>query len=332
MKRLFFLTTVITMFYGLLQAQQRDVQQVFFATSEEEMYKLYEQMIDSARISNRFLNPNPRSQHFALNDLKIIERKDTIIKIQQMCKWHPGNKFICERFYYAYISDCMPVAFYERFINYLEGVKKRENYYIRDYSTRPLSAIRHILIKQYESGKLDKEDRLKAWKLIELAAIKIINDQHNFYRVFKGDYYTIIDGEKYMTDNIRKALINAIENPYYPTEYLDFHLSMQDTSFVDDFPKIPDEIKKKKYRELDVNGREIEVLISFRHYEEEGKKHGLSPGQMYLKKISDDFSPEKGYLPINDIAKYAHDNQDKLLIKHLKKFKKKHPDYPLKYF
>jgi hypothetical protein len=57
----------------------------------------------------------------------------------------------------------------------------------------------------------------------------------------------------------------------------------------------------------------------------------LSTGQAYLKRKRDEFR-EQGYLPINYIEEYAYKKQDKLLIKHLKEFKKKHPDYPLRYF
>jgi hypothetical protein len=74
-------------------------------------------------------------------------------------------------------------------------------------------------------------------------------------------------------------------------------------------------------------------LQNFLAYERIGKKeyNGLSAGQAYLQKKRDNFR-KKGYLPVNEIAEYADQKQDELLIKHLKEFKKKHPDYPLKYF
>ena len=51
------LTVYLTVFACITYAQRTDVQQIFVATSEDEMYKLYNQMLDSARLSSWYLNP-----------------------------------------------------------------------------------------------------------------------------------------------------------------------------------------------------------------------------------------------------------------------------------
>jgi hypothetical protein len=74
-------------------------------------------------------------------------------------------------------------------------------------------------------------------------------------------------------------------------------------------------------------------LQTFLIYERIGREeyNGLSAGQAYLQRKRDQFY-DKGYMYIYDIAEYAYKKQDELLIKHLKAFKEKHPDYPLNYF
>jgi hypothetical protein len=110
-------------------------------------------------------------------------------------------------------------------------------------------------------------------------------------------------------------------------------MSRQDTLCVDTVG-IPDYIKTKNRRELTADEWDyVDRLNRFANYERIGKEifNGLSAGQTYLQMKRDDFR-EKGYLPIKYIEEYAYQKQDELLIKHLKEFKKKHPDYPLKYF
>ena len=200
--------------------------------------------------------------------------------------------------------------------------------------TDPLYEIRNILIKQYESGKLNKKDSLKALELIEQTTLRMINDKHDCSVVLVKKY------DKYITDTIRQALVNVIENPFYPMEYLDFYMSQQDTTCLDT-TGIPANIRpvwKVQFtpEELQTYEKErplYERLERFRTYERIGKKeyNGLSAGQSYLRRKRETFR-ETGYLPINYIEEYAYQKQDKLLIEHLKEFKKKHPDYPLKYF
>jgi hypothetical protein len=223
----------------------------------------------------------------------------------------------------------MPIVFYERFLNYLKEIRNKENYFLKDYSTKPLNPIRRIITKQYESGQLNKNDSLKARQLIEEALLRVIKDDHN-YRV-------LLSSNKYITDKIRQALVNVIENPFYQAEYLDFYMSQQDTASLDT-TGMPEYVRDnyRKYNRRQFTDEETvyyRKLQSFLMYEEIGRLeyNGLSAGQAYLQRKRDRFS-KKGYLPINEIAEYAYQKQDELLIKHLKEFKKKYPDYPLKYF
>jgi hypothetical protein len=312
--------------YCLISAQNKAPKK-FFATSEKEVYALYNQMLDSARLYNRYLYPTPVSLDiFSFGYYEYIESKDTIMKVKQVFSG------MGDRGYLYYISNQMSIDFYERFLYYLREIKKKETYFLKDYSTEPLYPIRNILIKQYESGKLNKTDSLKALELMEQTTLRMINDEHAYSIVKKYD--------KYMTDTIRQALVNVIENPFYPTEYLDFYMSQQDTTCLD-ITGIPPNIRPKwkvKFTPEELKAYEEELVLYYRlqrvlMYEKIGREeyNGLSAGQAYLQKKRDGFS-EKGYLPINTIAEYAYQKQDELLIKHLKEFKKKHPDYPLKYF
>jgi len=327
------LIAVITLLSCYLQAQHKDVQQIFVAISEEEVYDLYNQMLDSARLSNWFLYPG-NLELFGVSRFKEIESKDTLMKFVQRCDWQSKDKYICDRFYRSYISNNMPIDFYERFLKYLEQLNKIENYFIKEDIINPLYVIRTILINQYESGKLNKEDSIKARGLIEEIILRLINDDHNYRGLIPYKELGIYD--KYMTDKIHQALINVIENPFYPTEYLDFYMSKQDTLSIDTVG-IPNSTKEKI-----IKGRLYSLtkedwiyyprFSEFLFYKKLGEEWGgLSSGQAYLKRKRDEFR-EKGYLPINYIEEYAYQKQDKLLIKHLKGFKKKHPDYPLKYF
>ena len=341
-KKRIILTVYLIVFTCIVYAQRIDVQQVLIATSEEEVYKRYDQMLDSARLSNRFLSPSGGvvyDDYFAFGYFYEITSKDTVMKFVQECSWQRNDEYICERFYRSYISNSMPIDFYERFLTYLKQLDRIENYFIKQYSTNPLYAIKNILIKQYESGNLNKEDSIKARRLIEETILRLVNDEHN--------YRGMISYHKYITDTIRQALVNVIENPFYPTEYLNFYMSQQDTTFLDT-TGIPANIRlvwKEHFtpEELQTYEKERPLYIRlerFRTYERIGKKeyNGLSAGQAYLRRKKEKFR-EKGYLQINYIEEYAYQKQDKLLIEHLKAFKKKHleefnkqyPYYPLKY-
>ena len=324
---------IITMFTllcaYLMYAQRIDRQERFVAASEEAMYKLYNQMLDSTRLSNWYLNPgNVERFGFGFYDDYEIESKDTIMKFVQDCEWKNKDEYICERLYWVSISNCMSIDFYGRFLDYLKQLDKIENYYIKSNINSPLRPIMDIIINQYESGKLNKQDSIKARRLIEETLLRIINDRHIYSIVKKYDKYT--------TDKIRQALVNVIENPFYPAEYLDFYMSKQDTLSIDTVG-IPNSTKEKIIKERLYSLTKEDWLYyprfsNFLYYKNLGEEWGgISSGQAYLKKKKDEFC-EKGYLPINYIEEYAYQKNDELLIKHLKEFKKKHPDYPLKYF
>ena len=321
------LLLVMLVFACLAYAQRIDKQEIFVATSEEEMYKLYNQLLDSSRVSNRFLSPSGGmySDYFGFSFFYELESRDTIMKIVQRCEWKSNDEYICDRFYPSYISNSMPIDFYERFLNYLEQLNRIENYFIKDNINGLLFPILRIVINQYESGILNNQDSIKARELIEETILRLINDDHN-YRSLRSTY------DKYMTDNIRQALVNVIDNPFYPTEYLDFFMSQQDTTFLDTTgipPNIHPRFKERLTpEELEIYEKELPLLKrlqNFRMYERIGREeyNGLSAGQAYLQRKRDWFY-EKGYLQINHIEDYANEKQDELLLKHLKEFKKKH--------
>jgi hypothetical protein len=337
MKKMIFTTSVI-LFACLLHAQRMDKQHIFAATSEEEVYTLFDQILDSTIYAKKTCD-EAMYQHPSVGPFHKMENKDTVLVFEQMCSEYASGEYICNRIsYFSRLSNCMPLEFYERFLDYLEKLSKSSNYYAKECAYEPLYPVQEILIKQYESGKLSKNDSLKVWNLIQLTTIRIINEKHSFY-VIPG-YYDFFDDSKYMTDDIRQALIREIENPFYPTEYLDSYMSQQDTACIDT-TGIPPTIRPKwkvqfTPEELLIYEKEVPLyrrLRTFLIYEKKGREkyNGLSAGQAYLQEKKDKIR-EKGYLDINIIAEYAHKKQDELLIKHLKAFKKKHPDYPLKYF
>lgn len=303
----------------LLQAQSIAVQQKLFATTEKEMYGIYEQLLGSTLI----LKEASIGNHF-----QEIESNDTLVKFEQYCYWHVDGDYICEEnSYFSYISNSQPVPFYKNFLNYLDKLGQNNNYFYRHFSTSPLTAIRDILIRKYETGKLTQDERAEILKLIEQVILRIIKDDHDCY--FLKEY------SKYMTENIHQALISVIEHPFYPESYLDFYLNEVVDTAVLDTTGIPIDIQKKykKRKGLYVSGNlDYDLrLARFYNYKRMGDELGLSPGEAYLKEKKDEFW-QKGYLDINVIADYAYKTQDTLLIKYLKEFKKKHPDYPLRHF
>ena len=119
----------------------------------------------------------------------------------------------------------MPLDFYERFLYYLDNYRQSSNIFICIMRIA-LYALRNGFIKHYESGKLSKSDSIKALCLIEKATLRIINDSYS--------YEFLYGNNKYVTESIREALINAIKNPFYPQCYLDFYLKeVVDTMRVD---------------------------------------------------------------------------------------------------
>jgi hypothetical protein len=314
------ITVIFATFSFLLQAQSKVVQEILFATTEKEMYKIYEQLLDSAII----LKDISAGYGFYFE----IESKDTLVKFKQKCYYYRGEDYMCERnTYFSYISYSQPISFYENFLDYLENLEQNDNYFYKRFSTSPLSSIRNILIAKYESGTLSKEDSLKAMELIEQTTLRIVNDAHS-YNFLYGD-------NKYMTENIRQALVNVIQHPFYPENYLNFYLKVVVDTTVLDTTGIPIDIQKayKKWKGLYTSGNlDYDLrLAKFYNYKKMGKELGLSPGQAYQEEKKKEF-PEKGYVDINVIADYAIKSQDSLIIELLKEFKKNHSDYPLRHF
>ena len=331
-KKCILLLVNIAFLFCLANAQRIDKQEVFVATSEKEVYKFYNQMLDSKRLSNRFIHNDDSTEPFGFGYFYEFESRDTLMKFVQSCEEKFHGDYICDRFYWSYISNCMPIDFYEHFLNYLKELDIIENYYLKSKINGQLMPIMDIIIEQYESGQLNKEESKKAHRLIEETFLRIVNDNHN--------YRLLIDYDNYITDKIRNDLVHIIENPFYPTAYLDFYMSQQDTACLDTVGIPPNIFPRRKAHftpeEKEIYDKEISLyrrLEKFRGYERVGRieYNGLSAGQAYLQRKREWFSA-KGYLPINEIAKYAYQKQDKLLIKHLKEFKKKYPDYPLEYF
>jgi hypothetical protein len=86
------ITVIFATFSFLLQAQPKVVQQVLFATSENEMYKIFEQLLDSTLMLKEISIGN----HF-----QEIESSDTLIKFEQYCynrfDFAHGEVYTCER-------------------------------------------------------------------------------------------------------------------------------------------------------------------------------------------------------------------------------------------
>jgi len=317
------ITVIFATFSFLLQAQPKVVQQVLFATSENEMYKIFEQLLDSTLMLKEISIGN----HF-----QEIESSDTLIKFEQYCynrfDFAHGEVYTCERnSYFSYISNSQSISFYKNFLNYLEKFGKSDNYFHKRFSTAPLSAISSILIRKYDTMKLSQKESKEVLRLIEEITLKRINDAH--------DYWFLYGANKYMTKTIHQALINVIEHPFYPENYLNFYLMNVVDTTVLDTTGIPVDIQKayKKWKGMYTSGNlDYDLrLATFYNYKRMGDELGLSPGQAYMEERKKSF-PEKGYLDINVIADYAYKNKDSLMIEYLKKYKKKHPDYPLRHF
>ena len=176
-KKCILLLVNIAFLFCLVNAQQIDKQEVFVATSEEDVYKLYDQMLDSARLSNRFIHNDDSTYPFSFSYFYEFESRDTLIKFEQLCEKRFHEDYICKRFYEAYISNCMPIDFYERFLNYLKKLDIIENYYIKDDINGQLVAIMRLIKKRHESGQLSKEESKKARRLIEETLSRLINDK-----------------------------------------------------------------------------------------------------------------------------------------------------------
>ena len=111
----------MTLSYGLISAQEK-VPNKFIALTEAEVYKLYDQMLDSIKVSGGHVHQNANDydyDFFSFIFFDNIDSKDTIMRVEQDFLSLGG------RTYFAYISNCMPIAFYERFLDYLKEIGKK---------------------------------------------------------------------------------------------------------------------------------------------------------------------------------------------------------------
>ncbi len=334
-KKTILITIFIKFFFtlpNLIYAQNTSFKKVFAAKTEEEMYNIYTQFIDSSSIY----------KELSFSYINDFNSNDTIMKIEQLYGWHRGYATICKQNRNrVYISSNMQIDFYERFYHYLDSLRQKESYYSYFLSVVPLYFLRRNFIKLFESGKLNREDSIKTLNMIENVTIKIINDKYDFTFLYFNNT------SEYMTENIRQALIKKIKHPFYPEIFLNYYMNnIVDTSDIN-ISNIPIEIKekldKKKLKSL-ANEYELQkkygferiskyeyILNKYYFYKEIGHKLGISPGQAYLNKKKKMY-PYKGYLDINAIADYSGKCEDDTFILYLENFQKKHPDYKLRPF
>lgn len=317
--------------HSMASAQQKATPETFVAVTEHETYALYDRMIDSLRISNRYIVSNPASgDYFGIGYFDELDSRDTIMKFEHSSVIE-GQK----RYYNSYISNRQPIAFYGRFMDYLKKAELRESYFLKEDITKQIFYIRLLLIKRYESMELSLDESAEALQLMERATLWMINGRHSL---------GITVNYPYVTDSIRQALIHAIDHPFYPEEYLEYYMDYKrehEPFIAVDTVDVPDKIKKKLQeiwgdtaagRLTDEEAFYYSHTYRWFYYAMLGKEWGgLSAEEAYWEEKRRDFK-ETGYLNINAIAEYAHRTQDQMIIEHLKRFKEKHPDYPLMYF
>jgi hypothetical protein len=323
-----------SMIFCNIHAQGDSCERIFVATSEKAMYELIEQLQDSILQADYYSRKYDSQSDFSMSYYEGMESIDTLMIAKRNCRRNILGYLEYGNWYQVYLSSKMPIIFYEKLFYYFENLIKSDNLYIKREAVSAISLISGILIEQYELGRIIKADSLKAKDLIELTILSRIVNYKDLFCI--SYYFSDRYGDKYMTKKIREALVEIIESPYYPSYYLDFYMSRQDTSFLD-ITDIPDEfIRNYKISHSYPKSPEREYasrLNLFRYYEElsNSKYRGISPGQAYLEERKEKCM-YNGYMGIGYIEQYAYKNQDKLLIKHLKAFKKKHPNYTLKYF
>jgi hypothetical protein len=320
------LVICLAFFAITIYAQRVDTPRVFVATTEAEMYALFNQMLDSARVSNIFTPfTDPTAEKFGFDIYREIENRDTLMKFEQ---WIPKG-FTLNRFYWGYISNSMSIDFYGRFLDYLKQLDVIENYFVKNNINHSLPLIMRIIIRQYESGTLNEHDSIKARQLIGETLLRLINDNHS-YAVASWFH-------EYVTDTIRQALIKVLENPFYPKEYLEFFMSQQDTLHLDTI-SIPPHLRRNVRWERRGEFTDEELVYvdrfsNFLFFDRIGREEfgGLSAGEAYLesrKRFFQEWHRRTGFfLNLKDLERYAHEKNDELLIKHIKIFKEKFPDY-----
>ena len=327
MKR-FFIFIFFTSIHNVY-AQADSTDKVLVATSEKAMYQLFEHLIDRRRQSDYY------GSHYKRYDVKNnffasyrgeIESTDTLMIAKKYGEFNEAGEFEYWNDYTASLSNKMPTSFYEKLYEYLAKLIEGENIYVKNQAHDAMILVGRILVRRCQSVVSDKADSLETMSLIERSLLSRIIDGQDFYSVY---YYYENYGKEFITDRIREALVEALESPYYPEYYLDFYMSRQDTSILD-ITDIPEEFIKNPPSSPSIEQEpNYHRLYRFLHYKElaEYKYGGISPGKAYLEDRKNGYS-DKGYMDINAIGMYAYKSRDKLLIKHLEEFRKKHPDYP----
>ena len=82
MKKKNLLLVCLMLFAYLANAQRFDKQEIFVATTEKQVYELYNQMLDSVRVSNRFLSDSRIFNGFGFMPFEEMESTDTLMKFE----------------------------------------------------------------------------------------------------------------------------------------------------------------------------------------------------------------------------------------------------------
>lgn len=316
------ITIILTfIFLGVQATDEKYFGLKLTATTEKEMYKIYEQFLDSMihfKIDNRITSIW----------LRTLKSKDTLMILERYCIipfGYGGQRY--ETSYGMYISDTQPISFYQRFLIYLESLWREDNTYYKNVSCGPLVELRQMFIKKYETEELSAKERKAVFEIIEHTTLRLIKNSRYYYFLFRID-------ERYVTKKIRQALVESIDNPFYSESYWDFYFQkgFVDTMTIDTtgmpayiiklapkYPKPPYIHIKEEYQQS------VSKLYKFYKYEEMGRELGLSPGQAYIADAKKRFR-RNGCTDINPITEYAVIKKDTLLIEHLKEFRRKHPD------
>ncbi len=140
--KLIFSLAVMMLFSSMALAQNRYAVETLVATTEEDVYKLYDRMLDSTRLSNRFIISDPSNDninYFGMVVVREMNSRDTMMLFDRREN---------TRIWRSYISNGQPIAFYGRFIDHIQKAVKRESIFVRREATDPLRIIRRILVNR----------------------------------------------------------------------------------------------------------------------------------------------------------------------------------------
>jgi hypothetical protein len=289
-----------------------------YAKSEIEVYQIFEQLLDTTI----------RHKKMSFFSVKLFNSKDTLMKIEQNYYFYRGNinDVIYEpNRYNVYISKSMSIDFYKRFGNYLNDLGKSENIFYKLFSLQPLYALRTLMIERYETKTFDSKNNEILSNFIENLTLRILKEGYNFY--------FLRNNETYLTETIKNAIIEVVNDPFYPECYLDYYLEeIVDTSIlqINDIPEyVINQYKRKGFLEDSILRSKYESRIClYLAYKKIAEDDGVSIVDAFLNEKKKKFMYH-GFLDINDIAFYAVKTRDSLLISNLKAFTIKYPEYQL---